>query len=47
MKDEILYYNDRVCVPKFGEQRLNSMNNIHDILVLYVEGRIDTFVSKN
>jgi hypothetical protein len=31
LKDEILYYNSRVCVPKFGEHRLNIMNNLQDI----------------
>ena len=31
VKDKILYYNGRVCVPKFGEHSLSIMNNLHDI----------------
>ena len=31
VKDEILYYNGKVCVPKFGEHKLNIINNLHDI----------------
>lgn len=31
LKVEVLYYDDRFCVPKFGEHRLNIMNNLCDI----------------
>ena len=31
VKNKILYYDDKVCVPKFGEHKLNIMNNLHDI----------------
>ena len=31
VKDAILYYNRRVCIPKFGKHKLNIMNNLHDI----------------
>lgn len=31
LKVEVLYYDDRYCVPKFGEHRLNIMNNLYDI----------------
>ena len=33
LKDEILYYNGRVCVPKFGEHRFNIINNLRDIII--------------
>ena len=31
LKDGVLYYNDRVYISKFGEYRLNIMNDCHDI----------------
>ena len=31
VNDEILYYNGKVCVPKFGEHMLNIINNLHNI----------------
>ena len=31
MKDDILYYNGRVYVPKFGKHKLHIMNNLYDI----------------
>ena len=31
LKDEVLYYNGRVCIPKVGEYILKIMNNLHDI----------------
>ena len=33
LKDEILYYNGKVCVPKFGEHRFNIINNLRDIII--------------
>ncbi len=32
LKDHgVLYYNSRVCIPNFGEYRLNMMHDLHDI----------------
>ena len=31
LKNEILYYNGRVYVPKSGEYKLNIINDLHDI----------------
>ena len=33
LKDEVLHYNGRVCIHKFGEYRLNIMNNLQYILI--------------
>jgi hypothetical protein len=34
LKDCVLYYNSRVCIPNFGEYRLNIMHDCHDIPVV-------------
>jgi hypothetical protein len=31
LKDPVLYYNSRVCIPNFKEYRLNIMHDCHDI----------------
>ena len=31
LKDEVSYYNIRVCVSKFKEYRFNIINNLHNI----------------
>ena len=45
LKDEILYYNGRVCVPKSGEHRLNIMNDLHDIPIAGHPGFQKTYIS--
>ena len=45
LKDEILYYNGRVCIPKFGEHRLNIMNDFYDIPIAGHPGFQKTYVS--
>ena len=45
LKDEILYYNGRVCVPKFGEYRLNVINNLHDIPIAGHPGFQKTYMA--
>ena len=45
LKDEILYYNGRVCVPNFGEQRLNIINYLHKILIACHQGFQKTYMT--
>ena len=45
LKDEILYYNGKVCVPKFGEYRLNIINNLHDIPIAGHPGFQKTYMA--
>ena len=45
VKDNILYYNGRVCVPKFGEHRLNIMNNLDDIPIAGHSGFQKTYMA--
>lgn len=45
LKDEVLYYNGRVCIPKAGEYRLNIMNNLHDIPIAGHPGFQKTYMA--
>ena len=45
LKDEILYYHGRVCVPEFGEHTLNIMNDLHDIPIASHSGFQKTYMS--
>lgn len=45
LKDNILYYNARVCIPKFGEYRLKIMHDFHDIPVAGHPGFQKTYMA--
>ena len=45
VKDEILYYNGKVCVPKFGEHILNIINNLHNIPIASHLGSQKTYMA--
>ena len=45
LNDGVLYYKCRVCVPKFGEYRLDIMNNLHDIPIAGHPGFQKTYMA--
>jgi hypothetical protein len=45
LKDHVLYYNSRVCIPKFGEYRLNIMHDCHDIPIAGHPGFQKTYMA--
>ena len=45
LKDGVLYYNNRVCIPNFGEYRLNITRELHDIPVAGHPGFQKTYMA--
>jgi hypothetical protein len=45
LKDHVLYYNSSICIPNFGEYRLNIMHDCHDIPIAGHSGFQKTYMA--